>query len=61
MSQEPAILQFHLFGDLWLEGPKLFLNKTEMSQLEGYTTLIQALGNSWVQRKPMLSTPPRAS
>lgn len=52
MSQEPTSLQFHIFGDLWLEDPKLFLDKMEMSELDGYMTLIQALGKSWVQRKP---------
>ncbi|OKO89599.1 hypothetical protein PENSUB_13665 [Penicillium subrubescens] len=61
MSQEPTSLQFYPFGDLWLEDPELFHNETDMSELEGYMPVIQALGKSWVQRKPRLSTLPRAS
>ncbi|KAL2816583.1 hypothetical protein BDW59DRAFT_153139 [Aspergillus cavernicola] len=38
---------FHLFGDLWLEDPQLFLTDTELSKLHQYLLLIQQLDSSW--------------
>ncbi|KAK2768799.1 hypothetical protein FQN54_000657 [Arachnomyces sp. PD_36] len=43
-------LPFHLFGDLWLEDPRQFLDGTELSNLHKYLPLIRKLDSSWKDR-----------
>ena len=44
---ESVAFHFHLFGDLWLEDPKNFLNEIDLSEMNQYLALIQALDKSW--------------
>jgi hypothetical protein len=48
---EPVAFDFHFFGDLWLEEPKKFLNETDLSEMNQYLALIQALDKSWERRR----------